>query len=117
MITTGTGADPVVMDSIDAYVRSLDYDPRRLLAVLPDGATESLPAKTRTTEGSDVIIITKKQHSIQKSLSDVIILRPTSGVIYPGALVAADRNLMEGLPAPIGIARAPMTISAELPGL
>lgn len=102
---------------IDAYIRGLQYQPRVLLSVQEDGATESLPAKTRSQAGNAVIITTKRQHSLRKSLSEVAILRPTAGVIFPGALVTADQNLMEGQPTPIGLARAPLTISIDLPGL
>ena len=117
MITTTTDAEALVKDSIDAYIRSLNYDPRRLLSVQPDGATESLGSTSRTKGSNEVIITTKKQHSLRKNLTDVVILRPTSGVIYPGALVLADEALMEGLPVPISLPRAPLTLSAELPGL
>ena len=35
---------------IDAYLASLNYDPRVLLSVVPDGTTSSLPVKI--TSGS-----------------------------------------------------------------
>jgi thiol-activated cytolysin len=105
----------MVTDAIDKYIRDLDYDPRILLSVQPDGATETMPAKTtRSTEGSEVVLTTKTQHSLSKNLTDVAILRPTSGVIFPGALVRADQQLMEGLPTPISLPRGPLTISADL---
>lgn len=104
--------------ALDAYIRSLAYDPRQLLAVQPDGATQALPpTKERSLGAGSVIIATKRQHRLSKNLSDVAILRPTAGVIYPGALVVADVNLMEGQPTPIGLARAPVAIAADLPGV
>jgi thiol-activated cytolysin len=54
---------------------------------------------------------------LQKELSDVAILSPTAGVVFPGALVRANRRLAEGRPDPIGVARAPVTIRVDLPGL
>jgi thiol-activated cytolysin len=104
--------------AIDAFIRSLSYDPRQLLAVQPDGATQSLPpTKERSLGSGSVIIATKRQHRLSKNLSDVAILRPTAGVIYPGALVLADVNLMEGQPTPISLGRAPIAISTDLPGV
>ena len=117
MATTDTPSSPANRQALDNYIRSLNYDRRRLLSVQEDGATESLPSKTRSNTGNAVIITTKRQHSLRKNLSDVAILRPTAGVIFPGALVIADQNLMEGQPTPIGLARGTVTISTDLPGL
>ena len=104
--------------AIDRWVRSLDYDPRILMAVQPDGATESFPPeKQRTPAGNQVTIVTKTRHSLKKNLTEVAILRPTTGVIFPGALVKADTNLAEGVPAPAGIQQGKVVVSVDLPGL
>jgi thiol-activated cytolysin len=103
--------------SVDDFVYSLSYDPKVLLAVVADGDISSQPVKKRGTDTTGVIITTTTQHKLSKSLSDVAILRPTAGVIFPGSAVLADRNLMDGQPTPIGLARAPVTVSIDLPGL
>lgn len=103
--------------ALNTYIRSLNYDRRELLSVQEDGATESQPSKQRSQAGNAVIITTRRQHSLSKNLSEVAILRPTAGVIFPGALVIADQNLIEGQPTPIALARGPMTLSIDLPGL
>ena len=103
--------------AIERYLLSLDYDRRALLSVQEDGAMDALPGTTRSQEGGAVIITTKKQHSLTKNLSEVAILRPTAGVIFPGALVHADRDLMEGQPTAIGLPRGPVTLSIDLPGM
>jgi len=72
---------------IDNYIRALSYDPRALLSVKPEGSTESLPQTDRQSAGNAVIICTTKKVSLRKNLDGVAILRPTDGVIYPGALV------------------------------
>src|SRR6202012_3545474 len=92
--------------SVDDFVYSLSYDPKVLLAVVADGDISSQPVKKRGTDTTGVIITTTTQHKLSKSLSDVAILRPTAGVIFPGSAVLADRNLMDGQPTPIGLARA-----------
>jgi len=105
------------LHQIDRYIQSLQYDPRSLLSVQPDGSTESIPVKDRQMNGNAVIICTKKECSLTKNLSGVAILRPTGGVIFPGALVYADQNLMEGRPTPIALNRGPITLTIDLPGL
>jgi thiol-activated cytolysin len=106
-----------VATPLDDFVYSLDYDPKSLLAVVPDGDISSQPLKKRGADTNAVIITTTTQHKLSKSLSDVAILRPTAGVIFPGSAVLADRNLMDGQPTPIGLPRAPVTVSVDLPGL
>lgn len=102
---------------IDTYIRGLDYDPNRLLSVVADGSTSSMPVKDREAGNNAVIICTKTQHSLKKNLSDVAILNPAAGVVFPGALIRADTPLAEGRPTPSGLARGPLTLSLDLPGL
>jgi thiol-activated cytolysin len=103
--------------AIDHYISGLDYDPRVLLSVVPDGTTSSVPVKERQNVSNGVIICTKIHHNLKKNLSEVAILSPTAGVIYPGALIHADQNLAEGRPTPIALERAPMDLTVDLPGL
>lgn len=104
--------------TVDDYVFGLDYDPRVVLAVASEGDTPLAPPEQERSENNDsVIITTRTRHQLSKNLSDVALLRPTAGAIYPGAAVVADQNLADGQPTPIGLARAPITISVDLPGL
>jgi thiol-activated cytolysin len=104
-------------EAVRTYLQSLKYDPRDLLSVEESGSTTPLPPKTKTSAGNSVIVCTNTNRSLQKELSDVAILSPTAGVVFPGALVRANRRLAEGRPDPIGVARAPVTIRVDLPGL
>ncbi|WP_437586065.1 hypothetical protein [Sorangium sp. So ce1000] len=58
----GASSEPpsaAARSDIDAYVRSLSYDPRQLLSVQEDGATEAQPVKERKSTGNAVIVTTK----------------------------------------------------------
>ncbi|MEM9929576.1 MAG: thiol-activated cytolysin family protein [Bacteroidota bacterium] len=103
-------------NGINNYLRSLSYDPRRLLSVSEEGGSQALPAERSTTSNS-VIICRNEPKKLDKKMDKISILKPTSGVIYPGALVQANRNLAEGLPTPITLPRAPLTLRVDLPGL
>ena len=105
------------VNTIDSYIRSLKYDPRSLLSVQTEARTETLPVRERQARDKAVIVCTKVGRSLKKNLEGVSILRPTGGVIFPGALVYADQNLMEGRPTPIVLNRGPLTLSIDLPGL
>jgi len=99
------------------YISDLNYDPRDILNVVPDGSTTTSPVKERTSSNNSVIICTKTKTSLKKTLDEVAILNPTAGVVFPGSLILADGDLMEGHPTPIALARAPCTLSIDLPGL
>ncbi|UPG88067.1 thiol-activated cytolysin family protein [Luteibacter aegosomaticola] len=103
--------------SIGDYIAGLSYDPRVLLSVVADGATQAVPLKERTTQSNAVVICTKTKTSLKKNLSEVAILSPSAGVIFPGALVLADEDLMEGHPTPLALARNSCVLSIDLPGL
>lgn len=103
--------------SIAEYISGLSYDPRVLLSVVEDGATQAVPVKERTTQSNAVVICTKTKTSLKKNLSEVAIMSPAAGVIFPGALVLADDDLMEGHPTPLALARNECVLSIDLPGL
>ena len=103
--------------AIDELVWSLEYDPATLLSVQPETRVQRAPVTRRERTSNAVLVTTRTEHSLQKNLSDVAILRPTAGVIYPGALVRVDQKLREGQPTPVSLPRGPITISVDLPGL
>ncbi len=84
---------------------------------MPDGTTSAQPVKGRQTVGNAVIICTTTQHTLKKNLSEVAILSPSAGVIFPGALIRADQDMMEGHPQPIVLPRAKLNLNLDLPGL
>jgi thiol-activated cytolysin len=100
---------------LDQYVRSLTYDPRLLLAVKEDGSQQTLPAYEQ--KDNAVVICTNQKKGADKSVSEVTVLAPTAGVIYPGALVRVNQALAAGKPEPITVSRAPLVFSLDLPGL
>jgi thiol-activated cytolysin len=100
---------------IDDYIMGMNYDPKALLAVMSQGSTESIPGKSNGGKG--IIICSQKKQSLNTDLSSVTILSPTTGVIYPGALLRANRNLAEGTPDAISLPRGPIQLSLDLPNL
>jgi hypothetical protein len=63
--------------------------------VAPDGSASTIPVTDRQQSNNGVIICTKTQRALNKNLSEVAILGPTAGIVFPGALVLADQNLSE----------------------
>ena len=121
-----TTTQPNSNDSLKQYIKSLIYDPRRLLAadaeggvLLYDKPDPKKPVENLRKPGSgNITRCTKTAHNMRKNFDEIAILQPTQGVIYPGALIFADKQLIEGKPRPInGLARAPLDLRLDLPGL
>jgi thiol-activated cytolysin len=101
--------------NVDAFIRSLTYDPRVLLATREPGSTDSVPG--RQAVGNGVIICSNERRDLTDTLAKVTVMSPVGGVVYPGALVKANRNLADGKPDPLALPRAPVTLSVNLPGI
>lgn len=124
-----TGADAATPPSsnanaLNAYVNSLNYDPRVLLAVEADGGTllRETPKDTKTDRqaggGDEVIICTKTNYSLSTNFDEVVVLQPTNGIVYPGALIYADQNLVRGQPRPLtSVAPGGVRLTIDLPGM
>ena len=99
------------------YIQSLVYDLNKLLAV--NLQPSSLPAyDPRAQEPSgDVIVTTVTPRNLTNSLSENSLLSPSTGVIYPGAIVMQDQNLANGTLIPYTLARGPLRIYVDLAGL
>lgn len=126
--TSGGGAQPdtstnATRFSVDAYVAGLTYDANQILAVQPiangsSGRTQvGDTVETATADGSDLIVCSQTKHTLQQNFDQVAILRPTAGVVWPGALVKANAALLDGTPEPITLARGAMTMQVDLPGI
>jgi thiol-activated cytolysin len=114
---------PNTSASLRQYIKSLSYDPKLLLAVQPTGGEllqEKVKStdKTREAKPGKIVRCTRTTRSLSGNFDDVARLQPTQGVIYPGALLYADQNLVDGQPRPMtGLPRAPIDLRLDLPGL
>lgn len=110
--------------ALNDYVKSLNYDPRRLLAVQADGGTvlrdepKGSEKKNRKEGNNKVTICTTTDYSMSKNFDEVVIMQPTNGIIYPGALIYADQNLVNGQPRPLtNLPAGSVRLTVDLPGL
>lgn len=107
---------------IEDYVESLTYNPSELLNVQDIGGAsskrEEIASSSTNTEGNGTVTVcSTKEYSLLNNFEEVAVLRPTNGVIYPGALVIGDSKMLGGLPTPVSIDRAPVTLRLDLPGI
>lgn len=109
--------------AISGHIQSLNYDAAALLGVRDIGGkaeerSDSQPVPLPdTSDGANLIFCTAAEHNLQRNVEEVAILRPTAGVIWPGALVKANAGLTLGMPEPLTLAPAPITLRVDLPGM
>jgi thiol-activated cytolysin len=110
-------------DEINELIANLNYDAEEMLNVQNTNGTpskreisseESSPPKTEL--GVETNCITR-DYSLATNFDEVAILRPTNGIIWPGALVIGNSGVLDGLPDPLTLNRAPLTLSIDLPGI
>ncbi len=108
--------------NIQEYLSKLDYNQDEMLNYQNTGGQESSKdivqdTSETTVDGNFTTICKTTTYNLKKNFDRVAILRPTTGIVWPGALVKGNESLLDGVPEPIGIERAPITFSINLPGM
>ena len=111
------------LESIDDYIRQLEYTNADLLntmntqsgntnrSIKDQRITVSKPNNGRQTTCDEVT------YQLDKNFDKISILRPTNGIVWPGALLYGDGELLKGTPRPITLDQSPVTLRVDLPGL
>jgi len=108
--------------SITEFVNSLSYEPNALLEVQNiQGASlksvkDSVPT-SRQLVSDDLVVCREVTYNLKQNAEQVAIIRPTNGIIWPGALVKINKGLLNGLPEPITLKPSPATLFIDLPGM
>lgn len=109
--------------SINEYIFGLNYDANDLLNVKDTGGEPNsrVPISSETGFSEPINGQTSycgiTNYSLDSNFDDVAILRPNIDAIYPGALVSANENMLNGTPDPLSIEKGDYTISINLPGM
>lgn len=107
---------------INDLISTLSYNPNELLNVQNTGNSSSLRTKVgESTNSSGVsggtIVCTTERYNLKNNFEEIAVLRPTNGIVYPGSLVVGDKSMMGGLPTPVNLDRAPVSMRLDLPGM
>lgn len=107
--------------SIADYLKNLSTNPQDILNVQsissPSQRTQTNSNKSTSGFSGGYTECTTLTYDLKNNFESIAILRPTNGIIYPGALVIADKETLGGLPTPAGIDRAPVSLRLDLPGM
>lgn len=117
-----TTIDPAQAMSINDYLKSLNPNLEDLLNIQGNGSLVPQDKQTGSAtknypDGSNRYRCTEVTHSLTRNFDEVAIMRPTNGIVYPGALVKINPALMNGVPEPITLKRAPVRLRLDLPGI
>lgn len=114
--------DPVAQtQEISQYIKGLNYDPNAILNVQSiDGG--SLKTQTNSTtnkvlQNNNLIVCQEVAYNLKQNAEQVAIIRPTNGIIWPGALVKVNEGLLNGMPEPVTLKPTPTTLRIDLPGM
>jgi len=116
------GIDPAKQaQEISEYIKTLSYNPNEILDVQNISGGSLKTALDTTTNPSmvsnNLTVCTEVKYNLQQNAEQVAIIRPTNGVIWPGALVKVNAGLLNGMPEPVTLKQAPTTLRVDLPGL
>lgn len=108
---------------ISDLISSLSYDANTMLNVKNTGGApkQRTVTNTKNTQTSpdkgNYSACEEKFYTLEANFDDVAILRPTNGIIWPGALVYGNQDMLDGMPNPITLDRSPVTLRVDLPGI
>ncbi|HRI03158.1 MAG TPA: thiol-activated cytolysin family protein [Pyrinomonadaceae bacterium] len=114
--------DTAADSNLEPYISGLSYDANRLLSVQPTGSGSMFEKvlsrdEQRKPGSGNITKCSRTTKSLSHNFTDILVLQPTRGVIYPGSLLIADRGLTDGEPRALAsLARAPIGLQIDLPG-
>lgn len=119
----GVGGLSPEANSINGYIANLVYNADEMLNVQETGGLASQRNITFENDSvvdpdmGTVVDCQVRDYDLYSNFDDVAILRPTGGIVYPGALVVGNQGLLDGAPDPFAIGRGQATLRIDLPGI
>lgn len=100
---------------INQQMAALSYDPKTIMVFNGTKiANVDVPAED-SFEGSTYVVVTREKCSYEGNF-DVAVPSSYDDVTYPGALLLASNDLLDGRPQELAADRAPLDITVNLPG-
>ena len=97
-------------------IRGLQYDPRESLSIQGEGVTSFIP-NTGYHGQQKYIVVHRQKSSLTTENAELSALENIKNSVYPGAILLANRALMDNNPTVPAFSRAPMCFHIDLPGL
>lgn len=100
---------------ISNQIAQLSYDPRNVM-VFNGNKCENYPAASGKENEGSYIVVKREKRSLSQNY-DVLEASGNLDKTYPGALLLANRKLVEGNPIPLLAKRSPINITINLPNV
>ncbi len=100
---------------IDDIIRNLNYNPNEVMAFSGNKITSFMPKEGKVSNDK-YIVVTKKKHTMSGDY-EITVSNSNLSTTYPGALILANQDVVEGFPTPLSTDRAPIVVSIDLPAL
>ncbi len=97
-------------------IRGLQYEPKKILSIQGTGESSFIP-NTGFHDQQKYIVVHREKARLTTETAELSALENIKNSIYPGAILLADRNLMDNNPTVPAFSRAPMRFRIDLPGL
>ena len=102
-------------NAINDFIFGLQYDPEKVLAF--NGATvTNKDTKEGKFDGDMYYVVERKKCTVDTDF-DVSVPTLNKNSTYPGALLFADHNLVDGNPNAVGVKRGGVKLTLDLPGM
>lgn len=100
--------------TIDDKILGLSYDPQQILAFHGDKIENCVPYAD-SMENDKYIVVKREVKSAENGTADIAVLTSIASSNHPGALIFANEGLVNNMPDPLLIERAPLTLRTDLP--
>lgn len=104
------------MKDLDNKIYGLSYNSDKILSFNGEGIDSFIPNEG-IKKTDKFIVIKREKKSINNSNADISVLDSTNNRIFPGAILLANRNLVENKPDLVSCERKPVVLSIDLPGM
>ncbi|MDR3091397.1 MAG: thiol-activated cytolysin family protein [Clostridiales bacterium] len=101
--------------TVDAYINSLIYDPRSVLA--DRSPVPSCKKEEGELRDDGTFLVTKKKLcTVNGSTSELTYIDSLATRLYPGCLLLCNNNLVGNVPSVVNLPTKPVNFSIDLPG-
>lgn len=107
------------MGDLDRYLKSIAGDDKNMRLVDKGNGAEIKLEPSVEFDGDNLVVVTRAKESTAKNTAELAIINGNLNGVYPGAVVHADSNLVDGRPNPVtgsGLKRKPLTVSLDIFG-
>lgn len=103
---------------LENYLKGLAGDKKNLLVDRGEGAQISASPECKT-QGDNFVIIRRKKEKVDDLTADLSVISGNRNGVYPGAIIHADSNLVDGCPTLIpntNLPRKPLKVGIDING-